>query len=477
MRIAIALALSAVAAEDACTQLHASGLADVAGRGTISRLMDSSTCTLPNLKDELGVCQGLVWNYDFDDEVALANLRWLDQTRFVACNEALELVKDFPSPSDACGRLHADVRSFAGKGAVLRTGNGSLCASTSSISAAIVTEDSAVCSNLFWVDGRPVSCDEAAGLERSVQPSSPPLTPQFDPTNWLSHFSDFRVVDLPIIPGTHNSGASQFLATAILPWVRNQHRSIADQLLLGVRFLDLRLHAVKDEVRISHTADTVETLANVLATVKSFLEANRSEFVILFCQSDSDYPYKTDADRELTLATFIDSGIQYVEFTQENPIGTLTVRNAGGKVILLTRPWEVLPGVGTGRSDFVSFDYGALNHRFLSTLTDYAICDLWYSKFWLGPGGAAYRLSRCMHNYVGQRQRNILHGIAVDFTLLGVPPAMHAWRFNGSFWGRFDALPMERKRRPFGIVMVDFFDQQTSKRILAHALAYKVGSL
>ena len=115
-----------------------------------------------------------------------------------------------------------------------------------------------------------------------------------------------------VIPGTHNSGAytldlkhcitdatssfSQYLTVAqklrFLPGLKwtigrftlCQEKSIYDQLMMGVRFLDIRL-SYQDGFYITHTFTCIP-LQTALADILKFVQNNPNEIIILSVQPD-----------------------------------------------------------------------------------------------------------------------------------------------------------------------------------------------
>lgn len=79
-----------------------------------------------------------------------------------------------------------------------------------------------------------------------------------------------RLVDL-VIPGTHNSNTFTF-KTLISPFVRNQKLSIREQLLYGVRYLDLRYGYSKGQFVDKHGVYSgTKSFIKHFETVKTFL--------------------------------------------------------------------------------------------------------------------------------------------------------------------------------------------------------------
>lgn len=121
-------------------------------------------------------------------------------------------------------------------------------------------------------------------------------------TRWLANIPDaIKIKHIPVIPGTHNSATHKAKnALLALPWIwaQCQNIGIRQQLLLGIRVLDLRvtfLHELvvkRDEtLRISHSYMTNQTLASVINDCVTFLNENPSEFVIV--RFKRDWPHRT----------------------------------------------------------------------------------------------------------------------------------------------------------------------------------------
>ena len=113
-------------------------------------------------------------------------------------------------------------------------------------------------------------------------------------SDWLKDFQETRLLDLPIIPASHNSASAKRKSwigkTVGSHWAQQQSLPIKDQLMLGVRGIDFRLHVREEgEVQISHGFDTTYTFQRGLKEIKEFLEKHTSEFVILFLRIDWDH--------------------------------------------------------------------------------------------------------------------------------------------------------------------------------------------
>ncbi|MDI1230765.1 MAG: phosphatidylinositol-specific phospholipase C domain-containing protein [Methylobacter sp.] len=108
--------------------------------------------------------------------------------------------------------------------------------------------------------------------------------------NWMTLLRDnsFKY-DKPItelvIPGTHDSGAYEYAYT---PMVRAQNLNIRGQLDAGVRALDIRCGATFfSGYNVFHgPIDLGMTVDSVIADIRSFLDDNPGEFVILMLKQE-----------------------------------------------------------------------------------------------------------------------------------------------------------------------------------------------
>ena len=103
--------------------------------------------------------------------------------------------------------------------------------------------------------------------------------------NWMSHVEDNTKIKDMSLPGTHDSGALHSIADVA---GKCQDISIATQLDIGVRFLDLRLQLVNNEFVLVHSFVqqnlTFETVLNDLST---FIKGNSSEFIIISIKEEA----------------------------------------------------------------------------------------------------------------------------------------------------------------------------------------------
>lgn len=144
-----------------------------------------------------------------------------------------------------------------------------------------------------------------------------PIYPQ---ANWMSQLPQ-EIKEKPInqitIPGTHDSGAYAFASgfhsypgwwqlgsigtqlpgvrSIIADWTFCQSRTIYQQLMSGVRCLDLRITLSENEFYLAHSFCTIK-LDEALNDVARFLEENEEEVVLLNCRASWITRLRMNAD-------------------------------------------------------------------------------------------------------------------------------------------------------------------------------------
>jgi 1-phosphatidylinositol phosphodiesterase len=120
--------------------------------------------------------------------------------------------------------------------------------------------------------------------------------------DWMADFADARGVAELSIPGTHDSGA---LLEPIPGVARAQQLVIADQLVAGVRYLDLRCRHYQNAFLIYHgPIDQGQTFDDVLATMAKFLDEHPGETLIVSVKEEAA-PQGTTRSFEATFAAYV----------------------------------------------------------------------------------------------------------------------------------------------------------------------------
>ncbi len=289
-------------------------------------------------------------------------------------------------------------------------------------------------------------------------------------SDWLSDFQATRLVDLPVIPASHDSGATElgnsptWQSEAMWDYAQTQNASISNQLALGIRMLDLRLHVIYedidyvDQIRISHTFDSNNTLSGALDSVKNFLDQYTTEFVILYLRIDTEYPLSGNmtAKQIFIEKTLTDSGISFASYS-DGDLKAMKVGDLAGKALLMGNPGDVFRSVDPAY-DFVNSD------------TSYSVCDIWEVRT---ITAAQSKLSSCFPKVPASGEiTGILSGYAIDGQLDGLPPSKGSVEMNDWFFNNFMNNPIwiTRKEYPVGVLLIDFVNTDYMATIIDYAI-------
>jgi len=142
------------------------------------------------------------------------------------------------------------------------------------------------------------------------------------------------------IPGTRNSGSFLKFGT-ITPRAETMNRTqaytIPDQMICGIRYFDIRLRLMKDQLHVYHsTWDCEDTFIGVLNKMVKFLSENKSEFLVVMV-----HPTGAQEDNqgtpEATWRQRIHDGL--TQAVPDNMIWTRavvpTLKEARGKIVMI----------------------------------------------------------------------------------------------------------------------------------------------
>lgn len=120
--------------------------------------------------------------------------------------------------------------------------------------------------------------------------------------DWMAELADARGVAELSIPGTHDSGARLEPYPGV---AQAQRLAIADQLVAGVRYLDLRCRHIEDEFLIYHgPVDQDLTFDDALATLAKFLDEHPGETLIVSVNEEGA-PQRNTRSFEATFAAYV----------------------------------------------------------------------------------------------------------------------------------------------------------------------------
>lgn len=170
------------------------------------------------------------------------------------------------------------------------------------------------------------------------------------PADWLSNIDGNKKVNNISIPGTHDSGA-RFRG----PFSQCQSLSILEQLLNGVRFLDIRCRHVNNCCMIHHTRkfQYLGFGSGVRDVILDFLRDHPTEFVFLQLKSEYNAQGNSRSFFE-TIKAYIDPYSDKFYLDEQLP----TLDQVRGKIVLLRRfnapvPYGILLSF-TNNSTFTS---------------------------------------------------------------------------------------------------------------------------
>lgn len=149
--------------------------------------------------------------------------------------------------------------------------------------------------------------------------------------SWMAALEDDRSISTLSIPGTHDSGALYSFAGL---FGKCQTLPVPQQLELGVRFLDLRLRLVDDELWIYHNFVEQKTnFDDTLEDLALFLQENPTEFLILSLKEEAE-PIRSGKQFSEALENKL---LQYPELLCADNSLPKTVGAARGKAFILAR--------------------------------------------------------------------------------------------------------------------------------------------
>jgi len=158
------------------------------------------------------------------------------------------------------------------------------------------------------------------------------LDPELLASSWMVQGVDINAsLSSLTIPGTHDSGATKNPFFVNDDTANAQTLSIADQLNLGVRFLDLRLAPFNGELQVFHGPTLQMTAEDAIGQVESFLASQPGETVVVSIKDESLIAAPNAFD--LTVTDFIDRHQTYFYKGTSVP----KYKDVMGRMVLLRR--------------------------------------------------------------------------------------------------------------------------------------------
>lgn len=269
-----------------------------------------------------------------------------------------------------------------------------------------------------------------------------PINSKYEKKLWMKDLANDTIISDMSIPGTHDSGATRSIFDVA---GKCQDMSIVNQLKIGVRFLDLRLQLVNDELRIVHSfVDQKLLFKKVLKDISEFIKENSSEFIIV--------SIKEDADSKKTKVTFYDKVIEelskYDNISFDDTLPT-TLGEARGKIYILNR--------------FTSNDIGIKAYHGWKDSTSFELGDLYVQD------------NYCLES-VDIKKQDILNTFDYSLTSNKLVLNFTSCYLENSFPPTYAATPakdinkwlieeINKKDKKLGIVIVDFITEELASAI------------
>lgn len=132
---------------------------------------------------------------------------------------------------------------------------------------------------------------ETTVLETTVPETTVPETTAspitYTAKSWMGALPDATQLNQIAMPGTHDSGAT--VDYILSGTAKCQEATIAEQLAMGVRFLDIRLRRMDGELHVYHGyVDQKLTFDEVLSACYAFLAENPSETLMMSIKEEYD---------------------------------------------------------------------------------------------------------------------------------------------------------------------------------------------
>ncbi len=150
--------------------------------------------------------------------------------------------------------------------------------------------------------------------------------------NWMRGIPGNLLISQISIPGTHDSATYTAGDHEGFAFVQTQHLSIADQLLAGCRFLDIRGRLFGNALTIHHESFYLHlNFDDVLGFCQAFLQGNPSECVLMSLKEE--YERGSKLSYEQVVQTYISKNPSLWYTADRLP----TLDSVRGKIVLLRR--------------------------------------------------------------------------------------------------------------------------------------------
>ena len=262
--------------------------------------------------------------------------------------------------------------------------------------------------------------------------------------NWMEKFYDWRLVDIPIIPGTHHSGVNNPRKKTSQPvwgWAKTQDLGIEEQLHIGVRFFDLRIRVIvkSSEVLISHGLTSDTSLEDALEVIATYLRTHPTEGVILYVRADKWHGIDKESSEVLS-SVLLKSQVNLCQVDNADTLlSNLRMKHLAGKALVIC-PSETLT------EEIPQVPSSALQY-----------CDIWQQN---SIDEAKVKIDQYM-NKKPSAAGDVFGGVALDGTFPIRQQSQTSRELNNWFIDKLSNDNNWKDRielHQFGIVLIDFAD-------------------
>ena len=266
-----------------------------------------------------------------------------------------------------------------------------------------------------------------------------------DRSDWMAELDDSLPLNALFLPGTHDSGALHSIADVS---GKCQTLTVSDQLEIGVRFLDIRLQLVNDELKIVHSfVDQQTDFSDIMDDMAAFLRENPSEFLLVSFKEDAD-PKRSEADFSATLEAALHA---YPDIVSESNALPVTVGEARGKLHVIARYADATLGLPC-HSGWVDDDSFPLNGLYVQD--NYRV-DSAEEKF--SEIVTAYEIA-CASEYT------LVLNYTSCYLTKGFPPLYAGTPAHDIHFGLRESIPLIGG--PLGVLVCDFMTSDLAELII-----------
>lgn len=172
---------------------------------------------------------------------------------------------------------------------------------------------------------------------------------------WMADLNDDRAINTLSIPGTHDSGATHSIADLS---GKCQSLTIEEQLVIGVRFFDIRLKLNNNELNVVHSfVDQGIGFDEVLLDMVDYLTEHPTEFLIVSIKEDAD-----PSGSDVSFTEKLEATLRACELVNTDTQLPETVGEARGRIHIISRYADSTIGFAAhqGWADSTSFALGEL---------------------------------------------------------------------------------------------------------------------